>query len=196
MALAACPTSGVDFYPGRGDVEGIKLARKVCATCLVREQCLDYALATGDKFGVWGGATARERQLIRRQRRLERLDSASHAEVVAITEPDVSANGGISSDRPIPLNGGAAEVVVAELPPLPPPKTCRGCGVDISHRRRAVWCSNACRHRWEYKHRGEEKAAVGSLDSLTLARLLAIAVPEGVTFSVEVGGVTISAYRE
>lgn len=58
------------------------------------------------------------------------------------------------------------------------------------------WCSNACRHRWEYRHRGDKKPSVGALDSLTLARLLAIAMPEGMSFSVEVGGVTISAYRE
>jgi WhiB family redox-sensing transcriptional regulator len=35
----------------------------------VREECLDYALATGQKFGVWGGTSERERRALRRLRR-------------------------------------------------------------------------------------------------------------------------------
>jgi WhiB family redox-sensing transcriptional regulator len=36
----------------------------------VREQCLEYALANGEKFGIWGGLSERERRRIRRQRAL------------------------------------------------------------------------------------------------------------------------------
>lgn len=41
-------------------------AKKVCARCEVRVDCLDYALATREMFGVWGGKSERERRRIRR----------------------------------------------------------------------------------------------------------------------------------
>jgi WhiB family redox-sensing transcriptional regulator len=34
----------------------------------VREDCLEYALANGEKFGIWGGLSERERRKLRRQR--------------------------------------------------------------------------------------------------------------------------------
>lgn len=68
--LAEC--HGVDpalFYPGRG--ESTKEAKAVCARCPVREQCLDFALANREVFGIWGGLSERERRKVRRQRRAE-----------------------------------------------------------------------------------------------------------------------------
>ena len=49
------------FYPNNG--AGVDKARVVCATCPVTEECLEYALSTGEKFGVWGGTSERERRL-------------------------------------------------------------------------------------------------------------------------------------
>jgi WhiB family redox-sensing transcriptional regulator len=37
---------------------------------VVREDCLDYALANGEKFGIWGGLSERERRRLRRERTL------------------------------------------------------------------------------------------------------------------------------
>ena len=71
MREAAC--SGMDtgiFYPGRGDTEHLRLARKTCASCAVRRECLEAALVSGEHFGVWGGTTEQERRRIRRRRRL------------------------------------------------------------------------------------------------------------------------------
>ncbi len=56
------------FFPTRG--ESSKPAKEVCKQCVVREACLDYALAIGEKHGVWGGLSERERRRIRRQRRM------------------------------------------------------------------------------------------------------------------------------
>jgi WhiB family redox-sensing transcriptional regulator len=36
----------------------------------VREQCLDFAIRHGEKFGIWGGLSERERRRIRRERAL------------------------------------------------------------------------------------------------------------------------------
>jgi len=40
---------------------------------VVREDCLEYALQNGEKFGIWGGMSERERRRIRRQRALARV---------------------------------------------------------------------------------------------------------------------------
>jgi WhiB family redox-sensing transcriptional regulator len=65
---AAC--QGLDpeiFYPL--DDEDAGEAKAVCATCTVRESCLEHALGYREKEGIWGGASERERRRIIRQRR-------------------------------------------------------------------------------------------------------------------------------
>ena len=37
-------------------------AKAVCYTCTVRQECLDYALATREPYGIWGGLTEIERR--------------------------------------------------------------------------------------------------------------------------------------
>jgi WhiB family redox-sensing transcriptional regulator len=64
---------GVDpdlFFPERG--ASTREAKEVCRGCVVQEDCLEYALANGEKFGIWGGLSERERRRIRRRRSLER----------------------------------------------------------------------------------------------------------------------------
>ena len=64
---------GVDpdlFFPERG--ASTREAKEVCRGCVVREECLEYALSNGEKFGIWGGLSERERRRVRRQRALER----------------------------------------------------------------------------------------------------------------------------
>ncbi len=64
---------GVDpdlFFPERG--ASTKEAKAVCKGCVVREDCLEFALQNGEKFGIWGGLSERERRRIRRQRALDR----------------------------------------------------------------------------------------------------------------------------
>jgi len=40
----------------------IESAKKICRTCCVRAQCLEWALATGQDIGVWGGLSEEERK--------------------------------------------------------------------------------------------------------------------------------------
>lgn len=54
------------FYPDVG--QPTRPAKAVCATCPVRGFCLDEALETNERYGVWGGLSERERRAIRRQR--------------------------------------------------------------------------------------------------------------------------------
>jgi len=67
---AAC--TGIDpdiFYPLTEDDIDAEPAKAVCGECVVREACLEHALAIREKDGVWGGATERERRRMIRQRR-------------------------------------------------------------------------------------------------------------------------------
>jgi WhiB family redox-sensing transcriptional regulator len=42
----------------------------------VRLDCLEYALRHGEKFGIWGGLSERERPRVRRERALARRRAA------------------------------------------------------------------------------------------------------------------------
>ncbi len=68
---------GVDpdlFFPERG--ASTKEAKAVCQACVVREDCLEYALENSEKFGIWGGLSERERRRLRRARALARAAAA------------------------------------------------------------------------------------------------------------------------
>lgn len=63
---------GVDpelFFPERGS--STREAKEVCRGCVVREDCLEFAIANGEKFGIWGGMSERERRRVRRARLLQ-----------------------------------------------------------------------------------------------------------------------------
>lgn len=48
------------FFPEKGG--STKEAKAVCVECIVRAECLEYALATLQQHGVWGGRSERERR--------------------------------------------------------------------------------------------------------------------------------------
>lgn len=65
---AACRDLAPDiFFPATDDEAGV--AKAVCATCPVRDDCLEYAVATRQDDGVWGGLDESERKRLRRRRR-------------------------------------------------------------------------------------------------------------------------------
>lgn len=49
-------------------VIAVEEAKRVCGECVVTDDCLDYALATNQDSGIWGGLSEEERRNIRRQR--------------------------------------------------------------------------------------------------------------------------------
>ncbi len=71
---------GVDpdlFFPERG--ASTKEAKRVCSACVVRQECLEYALENGEKFGIWGGMSERERRRVRRERAQARRQASESA---------------------------------------------------------------------------------------------------------------------
>jgi WhiB family transcriptional regulator, redox-sensing transcriptional regulator len=82
-AQGACRHSDPElFFPvaARGpSLRQLAKAKKVCEHCPVRVQCLEYALQSGQSFGVWGGASEEERRLMRRRRLRRRRAAAAVA---------------------------------------------------------------------------------------------------------------------
>jgi len=65
---AACKSSDPElFFTERG--QPTTPAKRICGGCLVREDCLEYAMTIPERFGIWGGLSERERRRLRRQRR-------------------------------------------------------------------------------------------------------------------------------
>lgn len=73
---------GVDpdlFFPERG--ASVREAKEVCRGCVVREDCLEFALTNGEKHGIWGGMSERERRRMRRQRKTDTITASKNVPV-------------------------------------------------------------------------------------------------------------------
>jgi WhiB family transcriptional regulator, redox-sensing transcriptional regulator len=70
---AACQDAEADlFFPisaSGAAAADIALAKRVCESCQVRPECLDYALATRQPHGIWGGTTEDERRRLTERHR-------------------------------------------------------------------------------------------------------------------------------
>lgn len=53
------------FFPEKGG--STREAKRVCTGCDVRSECLEYALANDERFGIWGGLSERERRKLKRR---------------------------------------------------------------------------------------------------------------------------------
>jgi WhiB family redox-sensing transcriptional regulator len=53
------------FFPEKGG--STREAKKVCLGCDVRGDCLEYALAHDERFGIWGGLSERERRRLKKE---------------------------------------------------------------------------------------------------------------------------------
>ena len=52
------------FFPEKGG--STREAKRICVGCEVKAECLEYALANDERFGIWGGLSERERRRIKR----------------------------------------------------------------------------------------------------------------------------------
>ena len=53
------------FFPEKGG--STREAKRVCLSCDVRSECLEYALNNDERFGIWGGLSERERRRLKRR---------------------------------------------------------------------------------------------------------------------------------
>jgi WhiB family transcriptional regulator, redox-sensing transcriptional regulator len=86
-SAGACRSADPDlFFPlsptGPGERQ-IAHAKMICAGCQVRRECLEFALAHDQVYGVWGGTTPEDRQRDRRRRRRRAAAAAAKRTVAA-----------------------------------------------------------------------------------------------------------------
>ena len=71
-AASACLNADPDlFFPvavGTAVSKQVSRALRLCQGCTVRQYCLDFAMQSGEKDGIWGGTTPEERIRARRAR--------------------------------------------------------------------------------------------------------------------------------
>jgi WhiB family redox-sensing transcriptional regulator len=53
------------FFPEKGG--STRDAKRICQSCEVKAQCLEYALQNDERFGIWGGLSERERRKLRKR---------------------------------------------------------------------------------------------------------------------------------
>ncbi|OLR91110.1 WhiB family transcriptional regulator [Actinokineospora bangkokensis] len=53
------------FFPEKGG--STREAKRICLGCEVRAECLEYALAHDERFGIWGGLSERERRKLKKR---------------------------------------------------------------------------------------------------------------------------------
>ncbi len=65
QANALCAQTDPEaFFPEKGG--STREAKRVCESCTVRTECLEYALQQDERFGIWGGLSERERRKLKR----------------------------------------------------------------------------------------------------------------------------------
>ncbi len=57
-------TDPESFFPEKGG--STREAKRICGSCEVRQECLEYALQNDERFGIWGGLSERERRRLKR----------------------------------------------------------------------------------------------------------------------------------
>ena len=80
---AACRDTDPDLFFPVGTtgpaIEQIANAKAVCHQCDAQTACLEFAIATNQDSGIWGGLSEDERRAIRRQRAAEMRAARSAA---------------------------------------------------------------------------------------------------------------------
>jgi WhiB family redox-sensing transcriptional regulator len=67
LADALCAQTDPElFFPNTKDNSYSHLAKKICSTCTVRLDCLEWALTNKEEHGIWGGFTPSERERMSR----------------------------------------------------------------------------------------------------------------------------------
>ncbi len=69
--VAACRDTDPDLFFPVGTtgpaIEQISTAKAVCAECEAQVDCLEFAIATNQDSGIWGGTSEDERRQLRKQ---------------------------------------------------------------------------------------------------------------------------------
>ncbi|QCQ92589.1 WhiB family transcriptional regulator [Rhodococcus sp. SGAir0479] len=69
------------FFPPTGERGNARMMRErrakaICASCPVKDMCLEHSLSVPEPFGVWGGVGESERAIMLRGRRVRKSRAA------------------------------------------------------------------------------------------------------------------------
>ena len=101
------------WFPEKGDQA--REAKRLCAGCDVRVECLAYALAHGERHGVWGGVAERERRRMHRPvvkrgpgpRRPDKREGVVRQLAATLTDPEIAVRLGCSARTVLRIRGAA-----------------------------------------------------------------------------------------
>lgn len=66
QARALCAQTDPDaFFPEKGG--STRQAKRICQSCEVKGECLEYALDHDERYGIWGGLSERERRKLKKR---------------------------------------------------------------------------------------------------------------------------------
>ena len=101
------------WFPEKGG--STREAKALCARCPVRPECLAYALAHDERFGVWGGASERDRRRLKRTttmpqaasvRALDKRTGVIRQLATTLTDPEIAARLGCCSRTVLRIRAG------------------------------------------------------------------------------------------
>jgi WhiB family redox-sensing transcriptional regulator len=84
--LAACKGAGDAMFPSNYPPD-IEDAKDYCRACPVTSDCLQWALETGQEFGVWGGLSEAERRILKRRTRTRAISVDDYTGIPATRTP-------------------------------------------------------------------------------------------------------------
>jgi len=86
-ARALCAQTAPEaFFPEKGG--STREAKRICLGCEVKDECLEYALARDERFGIWGGLSERERRKLKKQQATLAVDGGENQAVGDIRGED------------------------------------------------------------------------------------------------------------
>ena len=65
--IPPCQQTDAELWFQEHGTSSYRIARALCNRCPVRAQCLEYALANREEFGMWGGLSPFERRNLKRK---------------------------------------------------------------------------------------------------------------------------------
>lgn len=68
MVKALCRGADASLFFPEGAGPEMEAAKRICAGCSVRSECLEYALAHHMDHGIWGALNERQRMRLRKDR--------------------------------------------------------------------------------------------------------------------------------
>ena len=92
------------WFPEKGG--STREAKALCARCPVHPECLAYALAHDERFGIWGGASERDRRRMKRTttrpqgvpvRAPDKRTGVIRQLATTLTDPEIAGRLGCSS---------------------------------------------------------------------------------------------------